>query len=129
MPVILFAQVVCGVGSGLLTTLRTDTSTALWATYMALTGLGLGLGVNVPHIAIQAVMKTLVKVLVAAYLPMLTSVEIISDNDVFIANGSWYKSRLMTARRIDNKQALRVSLVNLEGKSALSKFISSLCAH
>ncbi|KAI4139613.1 MAG: hypothetical protein LQ341_004154 [Variospora aurantia] len=58
MPVILFAQVLCAIGSGLLTTLRTDTSTALWGTYLALTGLGLGLGVNVPHIAIQAVMKT-----------------------------------------------------------------------
>ncbi|KAL8969893.1 MAG: hypothetical protein Q9197_004104 [Variospora fuerteventurae] len=67
MPVILFAQVLCAIGSGLLTTLRTDTSTALWGTYLALTGLGLGLGVNVPHIAIQAVMKT--------------------DNDIFIANG------------------------------------------
>ena len=67
MPVILFAQVLCGVGSGLLTTLRTDTSTTRWAAYMVLTGLGLGLGVNVPHIAVQAVMK--------------------SDNDILIANG------------------------------------------
>lgn len=58
MPVILFAQVLCAVGAGLLTTLHTYTSTALWATFMVLTGLGLGLGVNVPHIAIQAVMKT-----------------------------------------------------------------------
>lgn len=58
MPVILFAQLLCSIGSGCLTTLRTDTSTALWATYMALTGLGLGLGVNVPHIAVQAVMET-----------------------------------------------------------------------
>jgi len=58
MPVILFAQVVCGIGSGLLTTLRVHTRTVLWATYMALTGLGLGLGVNVPHIAVQAVMPT-----------------------------------------------------------------------
>ena len=58
MPVILFAQLLCSIGAGLLTTLRVDTSTALWATYMVLTGLGLGLGVNVPHIAIQAVMKT-----------------------------------------------------------------------
>lgn len=58
MPVILFAQILCGVGAGLLTTLRTSTSTATWATFMALTGLGIGLGVNVPHIAIQAVMKT-----------------------------------------------------------------------
>ena len=58
MPVIIFAQVLCAVGSGLLTTLHTWTSTALWAVYMVLTGLGLGLGVNVPHIAIQAVMET-----------------------------------------------------------------------
>lgn len=58
MPVILFAQILCSIGAGLLTTLRDNTSTPLWATYMALTGFGLGLGVNVPHIAIQAVMKT-----------------------------------------------------------------------
>ncbi|KAL8868192.1 MAG: hypothetical protein Q9174_005149 [Haloplaca sp. 1 TL-2023] len=67
MPVILVAQVMCGIGSGLLTTLRYDTRTVLWGTYLALTGLGLGLGVNIPHIAIQAVMPT--------------------DNDIFIANG------------------------------------------
>lgn len=58
MPVILIAQVLCGIGSGLLTTINVDTSTAKWAVYMVLTGLGLGLGVNVPHIAIQAVMET-----------------------------------------------------------------------
>ncbi|KAL8796088.1 MAG: hypothetical protein Q9182_007422 [Xanthomendoza sp. 2 TL-2023] len=67
MPVILIAQIICGIGSGLLTSLRFDTRTALWGTYLALTGLGLGLGVNVPHIAIQAVTPT--------------------DNEVFIANG------------------------------------------
>lgn len=58
MPVILVAQVLCGIGSGLLTTLRSETRTVLWITYMVLTGLGLGLGVNVPHIAVQAVMPT-----------------------------------------------------------------------
>lgn len=57
MPVILFAQVLCAVGAGLLKTLRTTTSTAVWAPFMVLTGLSKGLGVNVPHIAIQAVMK------------------------------------------------------------------------
>lgn len=67
MPVILFAQVLAAVGSGLLTTIRTNTTTAEWATYMALTGAGLGLGVNVPHIAVQAVFE--------------------SDNDIFVANG------------------------------------------
>ncbi|KAF1998136.1 MFS general substrate transporter [Amniculicola lignicola CBS 123094] len=67
MPVILVAQIICVVGCGLLTTLTIHTRTALWATYMVITGLGIGLGVNVPHIAIQAVME--------------------SDNDIFIANG------------------------------------------
>lgn len=67
MPVILVAQVICGIGAGLLTTITATTSTAVWATFMVLCGLGLGLGVNVPHIAIQAVMET--------------------DNDIFIANG------------------------------------------
>ncbi|KAL8982245.1 MAG: hypothetical protein Q9177_005332, partial [Variospora cf. flavescens] len=87
MPVILFAQVLCAIGSGLLTTLRIDTSTALWGTYLALTGLGLGLGVNVPHIAIQAVMKT--SVLSHWHDAQLTEIGItlLRDNDIFIANG------------------------------------------
>jgi len=67
MPVILFAQVLAAIGSGLLTTISTSTTTAQWAVYMALTGAGLGLGVNVPHIAIQAVFE--------------------NDNDIFVANG------------------------------------------
>lgn len=58
MLVALFVQVLYAIGSGLLTTLQTHTSIAKWATYMVLSGLGLGLGVNVPHIAIQAVIET-----------------------------------------------------------------------
>lgn len=67
MPVILVAQLLCAVGAGLLTTIRIHTSVAEWATYMALTGAGLGLGVNVPHIAVQAVFE--------------------KDDEIFIANG------------------------------------------
>lgn len=67
VPVILFAQVMAAVGTGLLTTIRVTTSTAQWAAYMALTGAGLGVGVNVPHIAVQAVFE--------------------DDNDIFVANG------------------------------------------
>jgi hypothetical protein len=58
MPVILVAQIFCAIGAGFLTTISITTLTALWATFMVLCGLGLGLGVNVPHIAIQAVMET-----------------------------------------------------------------------
>ena len=57
MPVILVGQVICSIGVGLLTMIRHRISTALWGTSMALTGLGLGMGINAPHIAIQAVME------------------------------------------------------------------------
>jgi len=35
-----------------------NTSTVEWAAAMVLTGIGLGMGINAPHIAIQAVMET-----------------------------------------------------------------------
>ena len=60
MPVILTGQVICAVGTGFLTRISTSTSTADWAAFMALTGIGLGMGINAPHIAIQAVMETCV---------------------------------------------------------------------
>ena len=46
---------------------QTGTSTAKWATHMVLTGLGLGLRFNVPHIAIQAVMKRRFDVIVLGF--------------------------------------------------------------
>jgi hypothetical protein len=58
MPVILFGQVLCSIGTGFLTRINTETSTAYWAGFMAMTGLGLGLGINAPHIAIQAVWES-----------------------------------------------------------------------
>ncbi|KAF1992817.1 MFS general substrate transporter [Amniculicola lignicola CBS 123094] len=67
MPVIMTGQIICAVGTGLLTRVSITTSTTEWAAFMALTGLGLGMGINAPHIAIQAVMET--------------------DTDVFLANG------------------------------------------
>ncbi|OCL09619.1 permease of the major facilitator superfamily [Glonium stellatum] len=67
MPAILFGQALCVVGTGFLTQINTTTSTAEWAGYMILVGFGLGMGINIPHIAIQAVMET--------------------DEDIFLANG------------------------------------------
>jgi hypothetical protein len=58
MPVILVGQVICAIGTGLMTRISTTTSTAEWAVFLALTGIGLGMGINAPHIAIQAVMET-----------------------------------------------------------------------
>ncbi|KAF1964404.1 MFS multidrug transporter-like protein [Bimuria novae-zelandiae CBS 107.79] len=70
MPVILVGQVICTIGTGLLTRIDITTPTAHWVTFLALTGIGLGMGINAPHIAIQAVMETHG-----------------SESDVFLANG------------------------------------------
>lgn len=45
------------VGYGLLTTLTVDTPTRIWATYLAINGLGMGCGMNVPYTALQAVLR------------------------------------------------------------------------
>lgn len=45
------------VGSGLLTTLGVDTSTALWASFSVICGVGIGLGINVPYTAVQVVLR------------------------------------------------------------------------
>lgn len=47
------------VGYGLLTTIGVDTPTVLWAAYLAICGLGMGSGMNVPYTALQAVLRYL----------------------------------------------------------------------
>ena len=49
--------IVGSVGTGLLSTIGLDTSTVHWATYMVLTGLGIGIGVQMPYTAVQAVSR------------------------------------------------------------------------
>ena len=43
------------VGTGLLSTIGLDTSTVNWAAYMVLTGIGIGIGVQMPYTAVQVV--------------------------------------------------------------------------
>ena len=57
MPVVLIGQAIHYVGTGLLTTIGTTTPTAVWATFLVLVGIRLGMGINAPHIAIQEVME------------------------------------------------------------------------
>lgn len=45
------------IGTGLLTRIDQGTSTVEWAAYMVLTGLGIGIGVNVPFTAVQVVLR------------------------------------------------------------------------
>lgn len=49
--------VVGSIGTGLLSTIGLDTNTAEWAAYMVLTGVGIGIGVQLPYTAAQAISK------------------------------------------------------------------------
>lgn len=55
--VLLLGQVFASVGSGLLIMLDVSTPTAAWATFLALAGFGDGLCLNIPFIAIQAILE------------------------------------------------------------------------
>ena len=49
--------VVGAVGTGLLTTIDLDTSTVEWASYLVITGIGIGFGINIPYTAVQVVLR------------------------------------------------------------------------
>lgn len=49
--------VITSIGAGLLTTIDHTTSTVLWATYMVINGLGIGMAQQLPYTALQAVLE------------------------------------------------------------------------
>lgn len=55
-PFMILAAVLTSIGSGLLTTLKVDSSTGPWIGYQLLFGLGIGAGLQLPLIAVQAVL-------------------------------------------------------------------------
>ncbi|KAJ6487610.1 major facilitator superfamily domain-containing protein [Mycena sanguinolenta] len=55
-PFILLSTVVATVGAGLISTFKTDTSHSHWMGFQALYGLGLGIGMQTPLIAVQTVL-------------------------------------------------------------------------
>jgi len=50
-------QFVAIVGTALLTRLSVDTTKAVWATYLVVTGAGLGMGLQLPFTAVQVVLR------------------------------------------------------------------------
>jgi len=50
-------QFVAIIGTVLLSRLNTDTPTAVWATYLVITGVGLGMGLQMPFTALQVVLR------------------------------------------------------------------------
>lgn len=57
VPFMVVGSVVGIVGSGLLTQIALGTPTVQWATYLVLTGIGIGIGVNLPFTAVQVVLR------------------------------------------------------------------------
>ena len=51
-------QVISIIGTACLTKLEVGTSTALWATFLVIAGVGHGLGLQMPFTAIQVVLKS-----------------------------------------------------------------------
>ncbi|GLA89731.1 hypothetical protein AtubIFM56815_004219 [Aspergillus tubingensis] len=68
VPFMVLGQVISIIGTACLTKLEVGTSTALWATFLVIAGVGHGLGLQMPFTAIQVVLN---------------------DDDIPIGNGKW----------------------------------------
>ena len=53
----IFGSVIGIVGTALLTTIKIETAIAQWATYLVLSGIGIGFGINIPYTALQVVLR------------------------------------------------------------------------
>ncbi|KAL9122059.1 MAG: hypothetical protein Q9187_001384 [Circinaria calcarea] len=53
VPLMIVGEIVCIVGTALLTRLELGTSTAIWATFLVVTGIGMGIAMQLPYTAIQ----------------------------------------------------------------------------
>ena len=51
--------IIGAIGTGLLSTIGLNTTTVRWAAYMVITGLGIGVGVQLPYTAVQVVLRYL----------------------------------------------------------------------
>ena len=45
------------IGTGLLTTIGLATTTVQWAAYLVITGIGIGMGIQLPYTAVQVVLR------------------------------------------------------------------------
>ncbi|KAF2837772.1 MFS general substrate transporter [Patellaria atrata CBS 101060] len=53
VPCMIVGELICVVGTALLTQLKSDTSTVIWAVYLFVSGFGMGMAVQLPYTAIQ----------------------------------------------------------------------------
>ena len=57
VPFILIGDLICVAGTVLLTKLETTSSTVFWAAALVVTGLGLGMAMQLPYTAVQVVLS------------------------------------------------------------------------
>lgn len=49
--------VIAAVGAGFVTTIDIHTATANWAAYLVITGVGIGMSMQIPYAAVQVVLE------------------------------------------------------------------------
>ncbi|MCJ1422554.1 hypothetical protein MMC29_000434 [Sticta canariensis] len=57
VPYMILGSIICIIGSGLTTQVGIDTPTVAWASFLAVTGIGIGMGMQQPYTAIQVVLS------------------------------------------------------------------------
>lgn len=91
IPIILSGLVVTVLGNGLLISLTPTTTTAAWATFMVIAGFGDGWAVNIPYIAIQAILENEEDVFIgnaiATFFTLLGGAIAISLSNTLLLNG------------------------------------------
>lgn len=50
-------SIICIIGSGLTTQIGIDTPTVAWVTFLVVTGIGIGMGMQQPYTAVQVVLR------------------------------------------------------------------------
>ena len=53
----IIGQIVTIVGAGLITRFDSHTSTLEWASFLVITGIGMGIGMQMPYTAVQVVLR------------------------------------------------------------------------
>jgi hypothetical protein len=57
VPYMIVGQTISVVGAGLITRLDGATTTVVWASYLVITGIGMGMAMQLPYTALQVVLR------------------------------------------------------------------------
>ena len=85
VPYMILGEVICCIGTGLLTTISLGSPAAMWVSYLVITGLGLGIAMQLPYTAVQVVLRYALGTLSASKHMILIPN---SEADVPVGNGA-----------------------------------------